>query len=251
MLSEKRLGRLTASRAYIFLGTNDPNMAYEKGDARGYKQINDLALDLAFERVYGKPSPDREKSNSHTSEAIQHGVDTEEESINHFLENRKNKHVKFLRGQEFYIHPDPKYSKFCGATPDSISRCGNFIIETKSTLQPHIQAKRIIAKSNFHDDPNGALKSCEYKYYWQTQYQMWNTGSSSCIFLSYCKVDEEANRQLVLWIKRDERDIQFIEARVTGMINLIKRYIEEIKDVPLKDYIPRTTCPKEFKEVGY
>ena len=190
-----RLGEVTASRFAE---------ATAKGKNGGVSPTrNKLLNKLAFERIYNKPYPEKFKS----TDAMQHGTDTEAEARNYF-----SKLFKYDINQVGYV----EYNDDIGCSPDGLIGADG-MVELKCPLV-----------STHMDYIKSKSKKLLSTYKKQVQGQLFVTGRKWCYLVSYVPLYPK-RLMISVKIERDEDEIKRLNVDLVMFVEDLKKAIIELE----------------------
>lgn len=184
---QMRLGKVTASRIADMMAKTKTGWGASRGN---------YAAELIAERLTGQ------RTDGYVSEAMQNGIDMEEEARNAyaFIKNAKLHEVAFV---------DHPCISMAGASPDRLVG-DDGLIEIKCPMP----------KKHIATLLGGSIDGA---YLMQMQWQMACTGRKWCDFVSYSAAFPEHLKLFVRRVHRDEKHIEELETEVI-------KFLTEVED---------------------
>lgn len=190
---QARLGKVTASRLNDVIAT--VRSGGESASRRAYR------IQLVTERLTGNVTK------TFVNEAMQHGIDTEDEARNFYIFQRD-----LVEECGFYTHPTIEMS---GASPDGLVN-DDGLLEIKCP-QPHNHTETLISRQ------------VPSKYVNQMQWQMACAGKQWVDFVSYCPSFPEQLKMFVARVDRDENIIKMLETEVNKFLTEVDDTVQFLK----------------------
>lgn len=234
-----RKGKITASEIYLLLSNHKEEVPLTEEEQRRFREEHPRAkmpeskkVDMPFSQqtysyLEGKVAEifmtdenflDYVEESNYPTKAMRWGIELESEARTVYSAEMDAEVI------ETGFLPYEAFPMYAGGSPDGIKRTENGIIEIKCPFNPAIHLKHYLMHT-----PND-LKELNLQYYAQCQFNMLNTGTEFCDFISYDPRLTYETQMSILRIPADEEMQKELAVRVELAIDYMVEKIDQINN---------------------